>query len=91
LPPGPDAPAVVLFAPPAAPLASTFPVIVAGPYTARITGFAPVSVSVLPLAIVRLLNTRMSTGGPPDCATLATTVGAVPVHEPVVNEWDVEL
>ena len=48
-------------------------------------------VSVLPLAIVRLLNTRMSTGGPPDCATPATTVGAAPVHEPVVNEWDVEL
>jgi hypothetical protein len=33
----------------------------------------------------------MSTLGPPLCATLEWMVGAVPVHEPVVNECDVEL
>jgi len=50
-----------------------------------------VRVSVLPLAMVRLLKTRMSTLGPLLWATLEWMVGAVPVHEPVVNVCEVEL
>jgi hypothetical protein len=48
---------------------------------------------VLPLAIVKLENTRMSTAGPPVavCATLEWIVGAVPVHDPVVNVCVLEL
>jgi hypothetical protein len=56
------------------------------------TGSLPVSVKVLPLAIVRLAKTRMSAFGPPPlCATLDWMMGAVPAHEPVVKECEVEL
>lgn len=49
------------------------------------------SVRVLVLAMVRLEKTRMSATGPVVCATLEWMMGAVPVHEPVVNVCDVEL
>jgi hypothetical protein len=83
----PPAPGVVPLA-----LALMVPLIVALPYTARMTGLVPVSVNVLPLAIVRLAKTRMSAFGPPPvCAMFEWMMGAVPEHEPVVNECDVEL
>lgn len=41
--------------------------------------------------MVRLEKTRMSATGPVVCATLEWMMGAVPVHEPVVNVCDVEL
>jgi hypothetical protein len=68
-----------------------FPAMVALPYTARMTGLPPVSVSVLPPATVRLEKTRMSTFGPPACATPGSMVGAVPAHAPTVNACVVEL
>ncbi len=52
---------------------------------------APVSVSVLVLASVRVAKTRISTGGPLACATLASMTGVVPVHDPVVKVCEVEL
>jgi hypothetical protein len=57
---------------------------VALPYTAKMTALFPVSVSVLAVLVVRLEKTRMSTFGPPVCATFDAMVGAVcPEHQPV--------
>jgi hypothetical protein len=74
----------VLFDAPVAPSAWIVPRMVALPYTARITALLPVSVSVLAVLMTRLENARMSTFGPPVCATLDVIVGCgCPVHQPV--------
>jgi hypothetical protein len=73
---------------PAAPSARIVPRILALPYTAKITALFPVSVSVLAPLMVRLEKTRMSTLGPPVCATLDAMVGDVcPEHQPVNACW----
>jgi hypothetical protein len=50
------------------------------------TALPPVIVSVLPALMVRSPNARMSTAGPPDCATLDVMVGCCPLPHPE-NEW----
>ena len=61
-------------------LASIVPAMVASPRTAKMTGYCPITRSVMPLATCRLCARRITTCGPPAavCAAGPLTSGHLP-------------